>query len=44
VTDEYDPTWDLGGMVQQAQFTLDFGQAVANAPAKPTFKKLSSAR
>lgn len=38
VTDEYDPTWDLRGMVQQAQFTLDFGQAVANAAAKPTFK------
>ena len=38
VTDEYDPTWDLRGMVQQAQFTFDFGQAVANAAAKPTFK------
>jgi len=44
VTDEYDPTWDLGGMVQQAQFTLDFGQAVANAPEKPRFVKLSSRR
>mgnify|MGYP006271352763 CR=1 FL=1 len=42
VTDEYDPTWDLGGMVQQAQFTLDFGQAVANATAKPQFKKLGA--
>ena len=38
VTDEYDPAWDLGGMVQQAQFTLDLGQAIANAPTKPTFK------
>jgi Zn-dependent M28 family amino/carboxypeptidase len=38
VTDEYDPTWDLRGMVQQAQFTFDLGQAVANAPTKPTFK------
>lgn len=38
VTDEYDPGWNLGGMVQQAQFTLDLGQAVANAAAKPTFK------
>jgi Zn-dependent M28 family amino/carboxypeptidase len=37
VTDEYDPTWDLGGMVQQAQFTLDLGRAVADAPARPTF-------
>jgi len=38
VTDEYDPAWDLRGMVQQAQFTLDFGQAVANAAVKPSFK------
>ena len=38
VTDEYDPTWDLRGMVQQAQFTFDLGQAVANAPTKPAFK------
>ena len=38
VTDEYDPTWDLRGMVQQAQFTFDLGQAVANASTKPTFK------
>jgi len=38
VTDEYDPAWDLRGMVQQAQFTFDLGQAVANAPTKPTFK------
>lgn len=38
VTDDYDPTWDLRGMVQQAQFTLDLGQAVANAPVRPTFK------
>ncbi|HEY3399713.1 MAG TPA: M28 family peptidase [Geothrix sp.] len=38
VTDEYDPAWDLRGMVQQAQFAFDLGQAVANAPTKPTFK------
>jgi Zn-dependent M28 family amino/carboxypeptidase len=38
VTDEYDPAWDLRGMLQQAQFTFDLGQAVANTPAKPTFK------
>ncbi len=38
VTDEYDPAWDLSGMLQQAQFTFDLGQAVANAPTKPTFK------
>ena len=38
VTDEYDPTWDLRGMIQQAQYTFDLGQAIANAPTRPTFK------
>jgi Zn-dependent M28 family amino/carboxypeptidase len=37
VTDEYNPAWDLSGMVQQAQFTLNLGYAVANAPAMPTW-------
>lgn len=40
VTDEYDPAWDLQGMVQQAQFTFDLGQAVANALARPVFKTI----
>lgn len=39
VTDEYRPDWDLSGMLQQAQFTLNLGYAVANAPAMPTWKK-----
>jgi len=38
VGDRYDPSWDLSGMVQQAQFTLNLGYAVANAPAQPTWK------
>jgi Zn-dependent M28 family amino/carboxypeptidase len=38
VSDQYDPAWDLSGMVQQAQFTLNLGYAVANAPAMPTWK------
>lgn len=38
VGDEYDPTWDLSGMVQQAQFTLNLGRAVADAPKMPTWK------
>ena len=38
VTDEYDPSWDLSGMTQQAQFTLNLGQAVANAPTMPAWK------
>lgn len=38
VTDEYDPTWDLGGMTQQAQFTLNLGRYVGNAAKKPAWK------
>jgi len=38
VTDEYDPSWNMAGMVQQAQFTLNLGQRVANAPAMPLWK------
>ena len=38
VTDEYDASWDLSGMTQQAQFTLNLGQAVANAPKMPAWK------
>jgi hypothetical protein len=37
ITDEYSPSWDLSGMVEQAQFTLNLGYAVANAPAMPTW-------
>lgn len=39
VTDEYDPTWDLSGMVQQAQFTLNLGREIANAATMPQWKK-----
>jgi Zn-dependent M28 family amino/carboxypeptidase len=38
VTDEYDASWDLSGMTQQAQFTLNLGQAVANAAKMPVWK------
>ena len=38
VSDEYDPSWDLAGMVQQAQFTLNLGRAVADAPKMPAWK------
>ena len=37
--DEYDPAWDLAGMVQQAQFTLNLGRMVADAPDMPAWKK-----
>jgi len=39
VTDEYDPSWNMAGMVQQAQFTLNLGQRVANAGAMPKWVK-----
>ncbi|HEX8786872.1 MAG TPA: M28 family peptidase, partial [Telluria sp.] len=35
VDDEYDPNWDLAGMVQQAQYTLNLGRMVADAPKMP---------
>ena len=38
VTDEYDPAWDLSGMVQQAMFTLNLGQDIANAAAMPVWR------
>jgi Zn-dependent M28 family amino/carboxypeptidase len=38
VSDQYDPSWDLSGMVQQAQFTLNLGYAVANTPALPVWR------
>jgi Zn-dependent M28 family amino/carboxypeptidase len=36
--DEYDPNWDLSGMVQQAQYTLNLGRMVADAPNMPAWK------
>jgi Zn-dependent M28 family amino/carboxypeptidase len=38
VNDEYDPSWDLSGMVQQTQFTLNLGRMVADAPKMPAWK------
>ncbi|MDB5906788.1 MAG: aminopeptidase [Massilia sp.] len=39
VSDKYDPAWDLSGMVQQAQFTLNLGYAVANAQQMPSWNR-----
>jgi hypothetical protein len=36
--DDDDPAWDLSGMVQQAQFVLDLGRPVADAPDRPTWR------
>ncbi len=38
LSDEYNPKWDLAGMLQQAQFTLNLGWRVANAPDLPQWK------
>lgn len=38
VSDEFDPSWDFSGMVQQAQFTLNLGRAVADAAKMPAWK------
>jgi Zn-dependent M28 family amino/carboxypeptidase len=42
--DDYDPAWDLRGMVQQAQFILDLGRAVADAPGRPAWVTASASR
>ena len=39
VSDEYNPAWDLSGMVQQAQFTLNLGYAIANAVTMPVWNR-----
>jgi Zn-dependent M28 family amino/carboxypeptidase len=38
VNDEYDPAWDVAAMAQQAQFALNLGLHVANAPKMPAWK------
>ena len=37
-SDEYDPGWDLAGMVQHAQFALNLGRMVADSPTMPQWK------
>jgi Zn-dependent M28 family amino/carboxypeptidase len=38
VSDEFDAAWDLSGMVQQAQFTLNLGRAIADGAKMPAWK------
>lgn len=38
VTDEYDPSWDMAGMTQHAQFALNLGRMIANEPKMPAWK------
>ncbi|WP_229223611.1 M28 family peptidase [Duganella sp. sic0402] len=37
-SDEYDPGWDLSGMVQTAQYTLNLGRLIANGAKLPEWK------
>jgi len=37
-SDKYDPSWDLAGMREQAQYTLNLGRAVADAEAMPVWR------
>ncbi|WP_377703631.1 M28 family peptidase [Pseudoduganella sp. UC29_71] len=37
-SDEYDPSWNMAGMVQHAQFALNLGRMVADAPRMPEWK------
>jgi Zn-dependent M28 family amino/carboxypeptidase len=38
VSDEYDASWDLSGMVQTAQYTLNLGRVIANGAKLPEWK------
>jgi len=37
-SDDYDPSWDLRGMVQQGQFILNLGRRIADSPTRPQWK------
>lgn len=39
VNEEYDPSWNLAGMVQDAQFALNLGLALANSRETPKLLK-----
>ncbi|MGE5237054.1 MAG: M28 family peptidase [Acidobacteriota bacterium] len=39
-SDDYDPSWDLRGMVQQGQFILDLGRRIADSPTRPQWKSI----
>lgn len=36
--DRFDPAWDLEGMVDQAQFVLNLGRVLSDAPGRPTWR------
>ena len=37
-SDTYDPSWDLSGMREQAQYTLNLGRAIADADTLPAWR------
>ena len=41
-SDDYDPSWDLRGMVQQGQFILNLGRRIADSPTRPKVKTAPS--
>ena len=41
--DDFDPAWDLRGMVQQGQFILNLGRLIADSPARPQWKRIPAA-
>jgi Zn-dependent M28 family amino/carboxypeptidase len=42
-SDDFDPTWDLRGMVQQGQFILNLGRRIADAATRPQWKPVPAA-
>jgi Zn-dependent M28 family amino/carboxypeptidase len=38
-SDEFDPSWDLSGIVQESQFVLGLTEAISNSAEMPRFKK-----
>jgi len=42
-SDDFDPSWDLRGMVQQGQFILNLGRRIADAASRPQWKPVPAA-
>jgi Zn-dependent M28 family amino/carboxypeptidase len=38
-TDDFDPSWDLRGLVQDGQFIMDLGRRIANSSTRPKMKR-----
>jgi Zn-dependent M28 family amino/carboxypeptidase len=42
--DDFDPEWDLRGMVQQGQFIVNLGRLIADSPERPRWKSAPDGR